>query len=69
MYLFAALTSPRARDASAPAAARASGVGLDTRRNFPSEPYQGFTLGVSGSGDVYSRAYVRWLEIQKSVFQ
>ncbi|OGR78531.1 MAG: hydrogenase [Elusimicrobia bacterium GWC2_64_44] len=47
-------------------AARASGVGLDTRRNFPSEPYQGFTLGVSGSGDVYSRAYVRWLEIQKS---
>lgn len=47
-------------------AARASGVGLDTRRNFPSGPYEGFTLGVSGSGDVYSRAYVRWLEIQKS---
>ena len=48
-------------------AARASGVGLDTRRNFPTGPYRGFTLGVSGSGDVYSRAYVRWLEIQKSV--
>ncbi|HCC47097.1 MAG TPA: hydrogenase [Elusimicrobia bacterium] len=47
-------------------AARASGVGLDTRRNFPAGPYEGFTLGVSGSGDVYSRAYVRWLEIQKS---
>ncbi len=46
--------------------ARASGVGLDTRRNFSSGPYEGFTLGVSGSGDVYSRAYVRWLEIQKS---
>lgn len=48
-------------------AARASGVGIDTRRNFPSGPYEGFTMSVSGSGDVYSRAYVRWLEIQKSV--
>lgn len=47
-------------------AARASGVGLDTRRNFPYGPYEGFTMSVSGSGDVYSRAYVRWLEIQKS---
>ncbi|HBA61658.1 MAG TPA: hydrogenase [Elusimicrobia bacterium] len=47
-------------------AARASGVGLDTRRNFPYGPYENFTLAVSGSGDVYSRAYVRWLEIQKS---
>jgi Ni,Fe-hydrogenase III large subunit len=47
-------------------AARASGVGLDTRRNFPYGPYEDFTLSVSGSGDVYSRAYVRWLEIQKS---
>lgn len=47
-------------------AARASGVGMDTRRNFPSGPYEGFTMSVSGSGDVYSRAYVRWLEIQKS---
>ena len=47
-------------------AARASGVGLDTRRNYPYGPYEGFTMSVSGSGDVYSRAYVRWLEIQKS---
>ncbi len=47
-------------------AARASGVGLDTRRNFPYGPYENFTMSVSGSGDVYSRAYVRWLEIQKS---
>ncbi|MHB0996716.1 MAG: hydrogenase large subunit [Elusimicrobiales bacterium] len=47
-------------------AARASGVGLDTRRNFPCGPYERFTMAVSGSGDVYSRAYVRWLEIQKS---
>ncbi|MBI4351307.1 MAG: NADH-quinone oxidoreductase subunit C [Elusimicrobia bacterium] len=47
-------------------AARASGVGIDTRRNYPYGPYENFTLGVSGSGDVYSRAYVRWLEIQKS---
>ena len=48
-------------------AARASGVGLDTRRNYPYGPYENFTLGVSGRGDVHSRAYVRWLEIQKSV--
>jgi Ni,Fe-hydrogenase III large subunit len=47
-------------------AARASGVGLDTRRNFPYGPYEDFTMAVSGRGDVYSRAYVRWLEIQKS---
>jgi len=47
-------------------AARASGVPLDTRRNFPYGPYEDFTVSVSGSGDVYSRAYVRWLEIQKS---
>lgn len=47
-------------------AARASGVGLDTRRNFPYGPYERFTMAVSGSGDVYSRAYVRWLEMQKS---
>jgi len=47
-------------------AARASGVGLDTRRNFPYGPYEDFRMAVSGSGDVYSRAYVRWLEIQRS---
>jgi len=48
-------------------AARASGVGLDTRRNFSCGPYEHFTMAVSGSGDVYSRAYVRWVEIQRSV--
>ncbi len=47
-------------------AARASGVGLDTRRNFSCGPYERFTMAVSGSGDVYSRAYVRWVEIQRS---
>lgn len=47
-------------------AARASGVGTDTRRNFPYGPYRDFSMNVSGRGDVYARAYVRWAEIQKS---
>ena len=47
-------------------AARASGVGVDTRCCFPYGPYENFTLAASGSGDVYSRAYVRWLEMQRS---
>jgi len=46
--------------------ARACGIPLDTRRNFPYGPYHDFTLSASGRGDVYARAYVRWAEIQKS---
>lgn len=47
-------------------AARACGIPLDTRRNFPYGPYSNFTLSASGRGDVYARAYVRWAEMQKS---
>ena len=46
--------------------ARACGIPLDTRRNFPFGPYHDFTLSASGRGDVYARAYVRWAEMQKS---
>ncbi len=47
-------------------AARASGVALDSRRNFPAGPYEGFNMSLSGTGDVHSRARVRWREMQKS---
>ena len=50
-------------------AARASGVEIDVRRDFPSGIYRFAQLPVSSidSGDVFARAYVRWLEIQRSV--
>jgi Ni,Fe-hydrogenase III large subunit len=50
-------------------AARASGREIDVRRDFPSGIYRFAQLPVSSldSGDVFARAYVRWLEIQRSV--
>ncbi len=50
-------------------AARACGVLQDVRHDFPSGIYQLFHIPAStaGTGDVYSRAFVRWLEIQRSV--
>lgn len=50
-------------------AARASGRELDVRRDFPSGIYRFAQLPVStfDSGDVFARAFVRWLEIQRSV--
>ena len=50
-------------------AARASGREIDARRDFPSGIYRFAQLPVSAldSGDVFARAYVRWLEIQRSV--
>jgi Ni,Fe-hydrogenase III large subunit len=50
-------------------AARASGVGRDVRQQFPTGIYQFAQIHVStgDSGDVFARAYVRWLEIQRSV--
>jgi Ni,Fe-hydrogenase III large subunit len=49
--------------------ARACGIDRDCRFNFPSGIYQFAQVPVSTwhSGDVFSRAYVRWLEIQKSL--
>ena len=50
-------------------AARASGREIDARRDFPSGIYRFAQMPVStfDSGDVFARAYVRWLEIQRSV--
>ncbi len=50
-------------------AARACGVERDVRQEFPTGIYQFFQIPVSTypSGDVFARAYVRWLEIQRSV--
>ena len=50
-------------------AARGSGTKRDVRADFPFGIYQSFpiTASTQHSGDVYARAYVRYLEIQKSV--
>lgn len=50
-------------------AARASGVGWDARQSLPTGIYRFAHLPVStwDSGDVFARAYVRWLEIQQSI--
>jgi Ni,Fe-hydrogenase III large subunit len=47
-------------------AARACGIESDTRFNFPLGMYQFAHIPVStwDTGDVFARAYVRWLEIQ-----
>lgn len=49
-------------------AARASGVDRDIRRDFPAGYFRFAQLPVSTwhTGDVFARAYVRWLEIQRS---
>ncbi len=50
-------------------AARACGVERDVRLEFPSGIYRFAQTPVSTcqTGDVFARAYVRWLEIQRSV--
>jgi len=49
-------------------AARASGVSGDVRTDFPKGAYRYSHVPVSTweTGDVFARAYVRWLEIQES---
>jgi Ni,Fe-hydrogenase III large subunit len=49
-------------------AARASGVSRDVRRDFPSGMYCFAQVPVATweSGDVFARAYVRWLEMERS---
>jgi Ni,Fe-hydrogenase III large subunit len=49
--------------------ARACGVARDVRQQFPAGIYQFAQIPVSTAqtGDVFARAYVRWLEIQRSV--
>ena len=50
-------------------AARACGIPRDIRKTHPAGIYQFVHIPISTwlSGDVYARAYVRWLEIQRSV--
>jgi Ni,Fe-hydrogenase III large subunit len=50
-------------------AARASGLKRDVRKTHPSGYYRFVHLPVSvwATGDVFARAYVRWLEIQRSI--
>jgi Ni,Fe-hydrogenase III large subunit len=50
-------------------AARACGVEYDVRHDFPSGIFRFSHLPVSTwtTGDVFARAYVRWLEVQRSV--
>ncbi|HEV3136889.1 MAG TPA: NADH-quinone oxidoreductase subunit C [Pirellulales bacterium] len=48
--------------------ARCTGIDLDVRRDFPGGIYR-FALippGTWHTGDVFARAYVRWIEIQRS---
>jgi Ni,Fe-hydrogenase III large subunit len=49
-------------------AARACGLELDSRLDFPSGIYRFAQVPVSSwdTGDVFSRAWVRWLEVQRS---
>ncbi|MGE5190875.1 MAG: NADH-quinone oxidoreductase subunit C, partial [Deltaproteobacteria bacterium] len=50
-------------------AARACGAERDVRHDFPSGIYRFAHIPISAvrSGDVFARAYVRWLECQRSV--
>jgi Ni,Fe-hydrogenase III large subunit len=50
-------------------AARACGVECDVRKDFPTGIFHSAQIPLStwNTGDVFARAYVRWLEIQRSV--
>lgn len=50
-------------------AARACGLSRDVRHDFPSGIFQFSHVPVStwNTGDVFARAYVRWLEVQQSI--
>lgn len=50
-------------------AARASGLELDVRKDFPFGIYRFAQINVPAwdSGDVFARAYIRWLEIERSI--
>ncbi|CAG1008766.1 hydrogenase, group IVf [Phycisphaerales bacterium] len=50
-------------------AARASGINRDVRNDFPAGIFQYSHVPIStwSTGDVFGRAYVRWLEVQLSI--
>jgi Ni,Fe-hydrogenase III large subunit len=65
-----ALTAETARETGLVGVpARACGLEQDVRHEFPSGIYQFVQIPVSTyhTGDVFARAYVRWLEIQRSM--
>jgi len=49
-------------------AARACGVGVDVRHDFPSGIYRfaQIPMSIVDSGDAFARAFIRWIEIQRS---
>lgn len=49
--------------------ARACGIERDVRFDFPTGAFRFYNIPIStcSSGDVFARAFVRWLEIQRSV--
>jgi Ni,Fe-hydrogenase III large subunit/Ni,Fe-hydrogenase III component G len=49
--------------------ARAAGIGQDARRDQPAGIYRFAQIPVStwSTGDVFARAFVRWLEVQQSI--
>jgi Ni,Fe-hydrogenase III large subunit len=49
--------------------ARACGISRDARHDFPAGIFQFSHVPVStwSTGDVFARAYVRWLEVQQSI--
>ena len=47
--------------------AKASGIAVDARADFPIWDYPGFTVQTESSGDVYARAYLRYKEIMQSL--
>jgi Ni,Fe-hydrogenase III large subunit len=49
--------------------ARACGLEIDVRLNHPFGPYRFMVIpmGLAPEGDVHSRAFVRWIEIQRSI--
>jgi len=50
-------------------AARACGISRDVRHDFPAGVYRFSHVPVAtwGTGDVFARAYVRWIEVQQSI--
>ncbi|MCB5251753.1 MAG: NADH-quinone oxidoreductase subunit C [Candidatus Cloacimonetes bacterium] len=47
--------------------AKASGVAVDARADYPIWAYPGFEVQTVASGDVYARAYLRYKEIMQSL--
>lgn len=65
-----ALTAEQARELGLVGpAARACGVEMDVRRDFPAGHYRARTMPVASqsTGDVHARAYVRWMEINNAI--